>query len=187
MNRKKMSRKLWVTGVTAGVVVIAIAGTYLFTGNTEKKETAALDTHSIKQLVSELSSRSTTAESASISSTQLTVENAGNALTYNLPADEFFVSIAPYLEKTHPCATHNLVGCQGEMVGQEFSVTIEDSEGNSVMNHRTMKSQPNGFIDLWLPRDQTYRVTIEQDGKIAKSEVSTFEDNDTCVTTMQLG
>ncbi|MHA6533599.1 CueP family metal-binding protein [Paenibacillus sp. BAC0078] len=179
-----MQKKLW---VTAGVVLIAVAGTYLFTGNTEKKETAALDTQSIKQMVSDFSSRSNTAESASISSTQLIVENAGNSSTYDLPADEFFVSIAPYLDKTHPCATHNLVGCQGEMVGQEFSVTIEDSEGNSVLDKKTMKSQPNGFIDLWLPRDKTYHVTIEQDGKKAESELSTFEDNDTCVTTMQLG
>ncbi|WP_019908947.1 CueP family metal-binding protein [Paenibacillus sp. HW567] len=179
-----MQKKLW---AIAGVAVIVIAGTYWYSESTGKKETAALDTQSIKQLVHEFSSRSAKAESASISSTQLIVENAGSSLTYRLPKDEFFVSIAPYLEKSHPCATHNLVGCQGELAEQEFSVTVQDSEGNAVMDKKIMKSQPNGFIDLWLPRDQTYRVTIEQNGKIAKSEVSTYQENDTCVTTMQLG
>ncbi|SES06777.1 hypothetical protein SAMN05518684_107104 [Salipaludibacillus aurantiacus] len=50
----------------------------------------------------------------------------------------------------------------------------------------TIQSPPNGFIDLWLPRDKTYHVTIEHDGKTVESEISTFEGDDTCITTMQL-
>jgi hypothetical protein len=138
--------------------------------------------------VQKLSSRSLTAESASISSTQLTVkESDGKTASYSLPKDEFFVSIAPYVNKTHPCATHSLSGCQGEMVEEEFQISVQDTDGNTVMDNETVKSQPNGFIDLWLPRDKTYHVTIEQNGKKAASDISTFEQNDTCVTTMQLG
>ncbi|MNP57273.1 hypothetical protein D3C76_1520860 [compost metagenome] len=114
-------------------------------------------------------------------------EADGKSASYSLPEDEFFVSIAPYVNKTHPCAIHSLTGCQGEMTEEEFSVSVQDAEGNQVMDKQTVKSQPNGFIDLWLPRDKTYNVTIEQDGKKAESEISTFEQNDTCVTTMQLG
>ncbi|MNC52870.1 hypothetical protein D3C75_1022410 [compost metagenome] len=73
------------------------------------------------------------------------------------------------------------------MVEEEFNVSVKDSDGKVVLDNETVKSQPNGFIDLWLPRDQTYHVTIEHDGKKAESEISTFENNDTCVTTMQLG
>ena len=62
---------------------------------------------------------------------------------------------------------------------------IEDTEGNVVLNE-TVKSQSNGFIDLWLPRDKTYRTKIEYDGKMVESEFSTFEKDGTCITTMQL-
>lgn len=184
---------------TAGVAVVIAIGTYMFAGNTGNESTgatststslstSAADTQSLKQLVQNLSSRSITADSASISSTQLVVkESDGKSTTYNLPKDEFFVSIAPYVNKTHPCATHSLTGCQGEMAEEEFNVSVQDADGNPVMDNVAVKSQPNGFIDLWLPRDKIYHVTIEQNGKKAESEISTFEKNDTCVTTMQLG
>ena len=71
------------------------------------------------------------------------------------------------------------------MVEEEFDVYIEDMDGKVVVNE-TLKSQPNGFIDLWLPRDQTYQVTIEHNGKQVESEISTYENDATCITTMQL-
>src|SRR5690606_6346024 len=105
--------------------------------------------------------------------------------TYDLPEDEFFVSIAPFVEVTHPCAIHSLTGCQGELVEKEFDVWIQDEEGKVVVEE-TMTSLENGFIDLWLPRDKTYTVKIEFDGKVAEQELSTFEGDNTCITTMQL-
>lgn len=78
-----------------------------------------------------------------------------------------------------------MTGCQGELVGEEFDVYIEDMENNVVFD-QTMKSQSNGFIDLWLPRDKTYRITIKYEGKIVESEYSTTENSGTCITTMQL-
>lgn len=78
-----------------------------------------------------------------------------------------------------------MTGCQGELVEEEFEVYIEDEDGNVVVD-KTMKSLENGFIDLWLPRDKDYRVTIAKDGKVAESELSTFKDDNTCITTMQL-
>ena len=78
-----------------------------------------------------------------------------------------------------------MTGCQGELVDEEFEVYIEDMEGNVIVDE-TLKSQANGFIDLWLPRDKRYRVTISTDGKMVESELSTFENDHTCITTMQL-
>ncbi len=78
-----------------------------------------------------------------------------------------------------------MTGCQGELVDKEFAVYIEDEDGNVILD-QTMKSQANGFMDFWLPRDKTYQVKIEYDGKIAESEISTFEGDNTCITTMQL-
>ena len=58
-------------------------------------------------------------------------------------------------------------------------------EGNVIVDE-TMKSQPNGFIDLWLPRDKEFQVKIEHAGKMVDDELSTFEDDGTCITNLQL-
>ncbi len=78
-----------------------------------------------------------------------------------------------------------MTGCQGEMANKEFDVYIEDKEGNVILDE-TMTAQSNGFIDLWLPRDKSYKVTIKQGGKTVESEISTFEGDNTCITDMQL-
>lgn len=177
-----MQRKSIIIGI--GLVAVAL-GVFLFTGGNDKtvKSETAKD---IKQLVQDYSLRNITAQSASITSQQLivTAENSEKS-TYDLPDDEFFLSIAPFVENTHPCEIHSLTGCQGEMVNQEFDVYVVDEKGNTVLDQK-MSSQANGFVDLWLPRDQTYQVTIEHEGKTAKSEISTFKDDNTCITTMQL-
>ncbi|MUG45893.1 CueP family metal-binding protein [Paenibacillus woosongensis] len=140
----------------------------------------------IKQLVSDYSSGNIEDQSASINSMQLIVTNQDNTqLTYALPEDEFFVSIAPYVEQTHPCATHSLTGCRGELVNKEFEVYIEDSEGNVIRDDK-LTSNSHGFIDLWLPRNKEYRISITQNEKTVESKFSTFESDDTCITTMQL-
>ncbi|WNS46408.1 CueP family metal-binding protein [Paenibacillus sp. MMS20-IR301] len=188
-------RKKLVAGTCA---VVAAIGIFWYAGNEGRKpadseaafsgtgaagNTAGLN---IKQMVADYSSRSITSESASITSTQLIVDSGGpGEAAYALPEDEFFLSVAPYVNKTHPCATHSLTGCQGELPNEEFEVYIEDAEGKEVMNG-AVKSQPNGFIDLWLPRDQKLQITITRDGKQAKTDISTFESDDTCLTTMQL-
>lgn len=71
------------------------------------------------------------------------------------------------------------------MVEEEFDVYIENMDGKVIVDEK-MKSHNNGFIDLWLPRDQKYQVTIEHDGKQVESEISTYENDATCITTMQL-
>lgn len=160
------------------LILVLVACGKSTSSETEKKD--------IKEVVHEYSTGSFENVSASITSQELIVEESDQSKkTYKLPKDEFFVSIAPYVEKTHPCAIHSLTGCQGEMVEKEYDVTIKDEKGNVVMD-KTMKSQKNGFIDLWLPRDKTFQVKIEHEGKVAESEISTFEGENTCITTMQL-
>ena len=152
----------------------------------ESSSPQVMETKNIKELVADYSVGNIKDQSASITSQQLIVTDGDKKqVAYNLPEDEFFVSIAPYEDNTHPCENHSLTGCQGEMVEEEFDVYIEDTEGNVILDE-TMKSQANGFIDLWLPRDKTYEVKIASNGKMVESEVSTFESDGTCITTMQL-
>lgn len=61
------------------------------------------ETKDIKELVHGYSIGSIDAQSASITSTQLIVtDNDHRESVYNLPEDEFFVSIAPFINETHP-------------------------------------------------------------------------------------
>ncbi|MGN7387461.1 CueP family metal-binding protein [Sporosarcina sp. SAFN-015] len=122
---------------------------------------------------------------ASITSHELIVKDKGKETTYDLPSNEFFVSIAPFITTTHPCGIHSLTGCQGELVKKDFDVFIQDVEGNVVVDE-TMTSLENGFIDLWLPRDKNFKVKITHDGKTVDANISTFEGDNTCITTMQL-
>jgi hypothetical protein len=71
------------------------------------------------------------------------------------------------------------------LVNQEFTVYIEDMEGNVIVNE-TLKSQPNGFIDIWLPREKEFNVKIEHAGKKVESILSTYENDGTCITNLQL-
>nr|WP_275896254.1 CueP family metal-binding protein [Paraliobacillus sediminis] len=165
-----------------GLVAIAFVAVLFIVifNNSEEKETL-----NIRKLVNEYSIGAKKAEAASITSEQLVVTDSDGDSTYALPEDDFFVSIAPYIDETHPCATHSLTGCRGELADQDFNIYIEDTDGNVYLDE-VMTSQANGFIDFWLPRDKTYHVTIEQDGKNVESEIATYKNDDTCITTMQL-
>lgn len=169
------------------MIILLLAGLILAACNAEEEgsgtEEASLD---IEQLVHEYSTGTFKDVSASITSNELIVTNENNEEEiYDLPEDKFFLSIAPFEEVTHPCFDHSLTGCQGEMVKEAFAVEITDSEGNIVVNE-TMETMDNGFIDLWLPRNDEFEVKISHEGKTAEEVLSTYEGDGTCVTTMQL-
>lgn len=143
-------------------------------------------TDDIKGLVADYSNNKTTDEQASITSQQLIVTDANsNQTVYALPEDEFFVSIAPYINETHPCKDHSLTGCQGELVSKEIDVLIENEKGEVVVDEK-MATMENGFIDLWLPRNEAYIIELSHDGKKVSGDLTTFEEDGTCVTTLQL-
>lgn len=123
---------------------------------------------------------------ASITSHEVIVQEDGvTKETIKLPEDEFFVSIAPFETYTHECAIHSLTGCQGELVKEDFDILITDEKGKKVIDEE-MTSLENGFLDIWLPRDQEYTVSIQKDDQLVEQKISTFEDDDTCITTMHL-
>ncbi|WP_145323516.1 CueP family metal-binding protein [Paenibacillus xylanexedens] len=179
-----MKKQMW---IIASVAVVIVIGTYLFASNTGKDEADTANAPNIRKLVEDISTDKETPESASINAKQLIVTDQDKkTTTYDLPENEFFLSIAPYVDQTHPCAIHSLTGCQGEMSNEEFNVTIHDSEGNTLMKDSMMKSGANGFMDLWVPRDRTYLIRVVHDGKVAETQLSTYDNDDTCITTMQL-
>lgn len=147
---------------------------------------ASEETADIKALVNSYSANKETDEKASITSRQLIVTaNDGNESVYELPKNEFFVSIAPYINETHPCKDHSLTGCQGELVEKEMTVFIENEKGKVLLNEK-LTTLKNGFIDLWLPRNEAFNVKIAYEGKSVEGEITTFDEDGTCITTLQL-
>lgn len=169
-----------------GIVVVALISLVVLTNNSGAEDQNITVSEDIKELVSDYTLGNVQAQNASITSEQLIVTEIDNSeKVYEIPKDEFFVSIAPFIEQTHPCSDHSLTGCQGEMVSEDFDVYIEDEEGNILVDE-TITSQENGFIDLWLPRDNTYNIKISSAGKTVESDFSTFVGDNTCITTLQL-
>lgn len=157
------------------IVLLAACGT-----NSEKSE-------DVRALVDDYSAGNfTDDQQASITSSELIITNEDESEeTYDLPDDEFFISIAPFKNETHPCEIHSLTGCQGELVDADFDMIIKNQAGEIVVDE-TINSGKNGFVDLWLPRDETYNVEVQYDEQTVESEISTFEGDRTCITTMQL-
>ncbi|MCG1010752.1 CueP family metal-binding protein [Salinicoccus sp. ID82-1] len=145
---------------------------------------SASDETSIKEFVSQLSA-SNVVESASINDRTLVVQDGGEEEIHDLPEDEFFVSIAPYLTYTHPCEHHNLIGCQGELADKEMDVKIIDDQGE-VHIDQTLTTLENGFMDFWLPRDREYTIEISYEDKHVEHDFSTFDGDGTCLTDLQL-
>ena len=64
-------------------------------------------------------------------------------------------------------------------------VTAVTANGQSLIDEKTT-TLPNGFIDLWLPRDLKIDVTIEARGLRALERIGTFDGDITCITTPKL-
>ncbi|ANU28496.1 CueP family metal-binding protein [Planococcus versutus] len=138
----------------------------------------------VKERVTELSA-SQLVDSASIDDKKLIIEDKGEKTSYALPEEDFFVSVAPYETYTHPCEVHSLTGCQGELTEKEMNVTITDAEGNVHVDD-VVPTLENGFMDFWLPRNETYVIKVEYEGKKTEYEFSTFEGDSTCLTELAL-
>ena len=109
----------------------------------------------------------------------------GAEVVVPMPEDQMFVSVAPYLRQTHPCATHYMSGCQGELVGAPVHVQAIAADG-TVLIDDVMPTMANGFIDLWLPRDQAIDLLMTLDGYSVVGRLTTFADSRTCITDLQL-
>lgn len=114
-------------------------------------------------------------------------DDEGTEVSLPMPDDEFYVSVAPYVDSTHECYFHSLTTCTGELQDEAVSVTVTDVATGDVVVEREALTQANGFMGLWLPRDGEFDVTIARDGLAATERITTDDADDaTCVTTMKL-
>ncbi|MFK5635465.1 MULTISPECIES: CueP family metal-binding protein [unclassified Ornithinimicrobium] len=123
---------------------------------------------------------------ASVREDHLVVTDGTDETTVPLPQDEFYVSIAPYMDQTHDCFYHSLGTCQGELVGEEVAVTITGADG-TVLVDETVTTHTNGFTGFWLPRDvEGGTIEVVHGQHEGRVPFSTTEGSPTCITTLQL-
>lgn len=172
------------------ILLVGLGGliTYFFTRNSNKilSEYGLLGL-SVTEMVESLEAQTINRDEmvASISATQLTISTDDTVLTYPIPDDLFYLSFAPYLTKTHPCGTHNLVTCRGELKNQTFEVLITDQAGNELVND-TLTSHDNGFVGVWLPRGIQGKITVTYGEWTVTKSIETFDDSNTCLTDLLL-
>ncbi|MDO5513202.1 CueP family metal-binding protein [Corynebacterium sp.] len=124
---------------------------------------------------------------ASVQPTELSLNTGSEELaTLPMPDDEFYLSVAPYENRTHSCHFHSLTTCLGEMAGEQVHVTVTDTTTGQTLIDEPRTTYDNGFLGLWLPRDITATLTIDHDGKTATSPIATGDQDLTCLTTMQI-
>lgn len=124
---------------------------------------------------------------ASVGTDVLTLSDAsGREASLELPAEELYVSVAPFVTGTHECFFHSLTTCRGELAEEELDVRVEDASG-AVLIDETRTTAPNGFLGLWLPRDAELTLRLAGAAGEATTTLRTDAEAPTCLTTMQLG
>jgi hypothetical protein len=125
---------------------------------------------------------------ASVRPGELLLSTAGSdqPIVVDLPDDEFYLSVAPYVEQTHDCYFHSLTTCRGELAGAEVRVRITDRGTGEVLVDEVTETFDHGFVGFWLPSGIGATIQVEYEGHSASQDISTGPDDPTCLTTVQL-
>ncbi len=123
---------------------------------------------------------------ASVRADELLLSSDDQEVVVDLPDNQTYVSIAPYLTSTHDCFYHSLTTCQGELDNEDIQVTITDEATGEVLVDEATTTYDNGFIGFWLPDDVTGLIEVSYQGRTGTTEFSTTDDGATCVTDLRL-
>lgn len=119
---------------------------------------------------------------ASITGSTLKLANQETSKEIKLDNNKFYLSFAPYINRTHPCANHNLITCSSELANELFTVKIVN-EKEEVLFNETIQSMDNGFIGLWLPKNIIGTLKVSYNGLTASANIETNSNSNTCLTT----
>lgn len=176
----------------SAIVVVLLLGVALFYNNQNKTEDFLarnnLQDKSISEIVEYLEDNTDEAVgfNAGITSTELLLSDSKGSVEMDLPSDLFYLSIAPYINQTHPCGTHNLVTCRGELQNVTLHVVVTDVFSNEEIMNENVDTYSNGFAGLWLPRERNLSITVHYEELSSTTRISTFEEDYTCETTLRL-
>lgn len=123
---------------------------------------------------------------ASVRPDELLLSSDDQEVVVDLPDNQTYVSIAPYLTSTHDCFYHSLTTCLGELDNEDIQVKITDEATGEVLVDEATTTFDNGFIGFWLPDDVTGLIEVSYQGRTGTTEFSTTDDGATCVTDLRL-
>lgn len=123
---------------------------------------------------------------ASVRPDELLLSSGDQQVVVDLPDNQTYVSIAPYLTSTHDCFYHSLTTCVGELDNEDIQVTITDETTGEVLVDEATTTFDNGFVGFWLPADATGLIEVSYQGRTGTTEFSTTDDGATCVTDLRL-
>ena len=78
-----------------------------------------------------------------------------------------------------------MTGCQGELVNEKVRVKIVDKNGKNIVDKEVV-TYSNGFFGLWLPKNIEGTITVYYGEKSASTAITTFNNSETCLTTLKL-
>lgn len=123
---------------------------------------------------------------ASVTSTRLVLSDQTGTYRFAMPKDLFYLSIAPYVNQTHPCGNHSLVTCTGELQNVSFHFVIRDNVTGELLFDGDKTSSAKGFVGFWVPRGIELDIEVHSAFGSAATAVSTDVSDGTCLTTMML-
>lgn len=184
-----MKKNVWI----ALSIMIAFIGLVLFLGTNASNESKFLAKYgfegwTVQEIVAHLEDQLAEPESfrAAITGSKLLLSDSYHQVELELPSGQFYLSFAPYIQQTHPCANHNLITCRGELKNESFVVKIIDLRTNTIFLETTIQSSSNGFAGIWLPANNDYQMTVTYGDLTATEVISTFSTSHTCLTTLKL-
>ncbi len=122
---------------------------------------------------------------ASVTATELVVTDSAGEHRLELPADRFYLSVAPYVTTTHECFNHSLSGCQGEQIATTVHLKAVSDSG-AVLLDEDRTTGRNGFVGIWLPSGEAGKLTVTLGERSGTVPFATGSDDPTCLTTLKL-
>lgn len=122
---------------------------------------------------------------ASVRPGELQLSDGDAKTSLPIPADRFYLSVAPYAKDTHECYFHSLTTCQGEMSERPVHLRILDATGDVLVDQETT-TNANGFVGTWLPRGSSGTVEITTPQGSGTQPFATGAEDPTCMTTLRL-
>lgn len=123
---------------------------------------------------------------ASVRPDELVVSSGKQELSLDIPGDRFYLSVAPYVSRTHECFHHSLTTCKGELSAKKIRVRIVDETNQKVLVSGTRTTFDNGFVGFWLPRGIEGTVRVSHGGRSGQVGFVTDEEAPTCLTGLRL-
>ncbi len=170
------------------LIIVGLASFYFLFSKSKDPflERNGFNNLSQEEIVESLEDRTNKTEvEAGIFGDRIEISDSIGSYTMKLPKDKFYVSVAPYINQTHPCANHSLTGCQGELINQKVRVKIVDKAGKEIVNKEVV-TYSNGFLGLWLPKNVEGTITVYYGEKKASTVITTYNNSQTCLTTLKL-